>query len=139
MQSIPRRLSHCILGGELFEKGDEYISFLDPEGNRKDFCTRCWAKKGKPSEGSFWKGVIPPKKEKLSLPDENALKLFRSTLEPKMRFVLALYLHRKKQLFRRTETLYELPETGELFHVERQTLLAQESVSLAQWIDEQIA
>jgi hypothetical protein len=132
MQSLPRRLSRCILKGEPFEEGREYVSFLDLEGNRKDYCPQCWEKAEKSTEGHFWRGRIPYKKALCQ--DERALELFCKVTDPKQRFVLALYLHRKQQLVRRTQTLYEIPETGALFDVEIMSISPQEQEALAQEI-----
>jgi hypothetical protein len=134
MQSLPRRLSRCILGQEPFEQGMEYLSFLDLEGCRRDYCPACWEKIEKKGEGHFWKGKIPYKQKKASQPDENALELFRQHKDPKQRFVLALYLQRRGQLMRRTQTLYEIPETGELFEVEKISLSLEEGERVAKEI-----
>lgn len=138
MPTIPRRLSHCSLGRESFEPGCEYLSFLDYEGNRKDFCLSCWDKMQRPIKGYFWKGVIPKKKEKILHPDHQALILFKTMDHPKLRFLLALYLQRKHQLIRRTETFYEIPTTGEVFNIEKETLSQEEGVILAQQLDHMI-
>jgi hypothetical protein len=135
MQSIPRRLSHCILEGEPLEQGGEYISVLDFEGRRKDYCCTCWEKIGKKVEGYFWKGRIPPKREKNLHPDQKALELFRSVEDRKLRFLLALYLQRKEQLIRRTKTLYEVPETGEVFDVEPMPISEEEGNLLVQQLN----
>lgn len=138
MQLIPRRLSRCVLEGESFEQGAEYISFLDMQGNRQDYCPCCWERIRKPVEGHFWKGKIPLKKEKNFHSDEKALALFRRQTDPKKRFVLALYLQRKQQLVRRTQTLYEIPETGEVFDLEKVTISAAEADTLAHEVDRMI-
>lgn len=135
MQSLPRRLSHCALEGEPFECGMEYVSFLDLDGNRQDFCLSCWEKAKDSGNGYFWKGKIPLKKEKILHPDEKAIELLRQTKDLKKRFVLALYLQRKQQLKRRTQTLYEMPDTGEIFDVEKVLLEAEESSQIAQEIE----
>jgi len=135
MQTLPRRLSHCILEGEAFDHGMEYISFLDYDGNRRDYCPQCWEKADKPTEGHFWRGKIPYKKEKIYRPDEKAMELFHKASDPKQKFVLALYLQRKQQLIRLTQTLYENPETGEVFSIEKVFLLPEEGESLAQAIN----
>jgi hypothetical protein len=135
MQTLPKRLSHCVLKGEPFEHGQEYVSFLDPEGNRKDYCPQCWEKIDKERNGHFWRGQIPLKKVKERHRDERALELFRQLQEPKKRFALALYLQRKHQLIRRTQTLYEIPESGELFNVEIVLISKEEGEMLAKEID----
>ena len=136
MQSLPRRLSHCVLEGEPFVQGAEYISCLDLEENRKDYCPKCWEKIAKPVEGHFWKGRIPFKKEKVISPDAKALELFRIIEDPKKSFILALYLQRKQQIVRRTQTVYEIPETGEVFNVERVTLTSEEGAALSQELND---
>lgn len=136
MQQIPRRLSRCVLGNELFEPGGSYISVLDQDGDRRDYCPNCWEKILKPTGGHLWRGSIPLKKEKVTHPDVKALELFRSVTDEKLRFVLALYLQRKQQLIRRTRTLYEFPATGEVFDVPSIALTPQEGESLAQVIDQ---
>ena len=136
MQQIPRRLSRCVLGNEPFEPGQKYISVLDVEGNRKDYCPLCWEKTHKPKGGHYWQGKLPLKKEKVTHPDMKALELFRSAQDEKLRFVLALYLQRKQQLLRRTRTLYEVPASGEVFDVPPIALTPQEGETLAQVIDQ---
>src|SRR5262245_51555099 len=135
MQSLPHRSSHCVLEGEHFDPGMEYVSLLSSEGHRKDYCLRCWHSVGSTTDGSFWHGKIPDKKDKTPLPDEKALELFRQMNDPKQRFVLALYLQRKQQLVRRTQTLYEIPKTGEIFDIEKVSLTSEEGEALAREID----
>ena len=86
----------------------------------------------------FGKGKIPYKREKINPPDERAFKIFKETSDHKQKFVLALYLQRKDQLVRRTHTLYENPETGELFDVAKVILSAEEGEALIQEIDHMI-
>jgi hypothetical protein len=132
---LPRRQARCILEGELFEQGSEYISLLDFSGNRKDYCPACWQKVVKPLDGHFWRGKVPHKQEKTQV-DEKALTLFSEIKEPKLRFVLALYLQRKRQLIRRTKTLFEIPDTGELFDIEPFFLSAEEGEHCAYEIEQ---
>lgn len=136
MTQISRRLSHCILKGEFFERGSEYISYLDADGQRWDYCPHCWEKIEKPKEGHFWKGKIPPKKEKVLHPDEKALQLFRHVEDPKQKYVLALYLQRNQQIVKRTKTLFEVPETGEVFDVARMVLEKEEGERVAKELNE---
>lgn len=131
MQAVARRLSRCILGEEPFEPGMEYLSCLDLDGNRKDYCVSCWEKTQKPTTEHFWRGKIPEKKGKGHHPDKQALELFRQLEDPKKRFVIALYLQRKQQLLRRTQTLYEIPETGEIFDIEPIFISPEEGAALA--------
>lgn len=128
-EKIPRRLTHCAVGGELFTPGSEYISVLvlTEEGwERTDYCPKCWEKEDKAKKGAFWRGRIPLKKEKKLSPDEKALELFRKTEDPKLLSVLALYLLRREQIMRRSETYYEIPETGEVIVVPKIPLSPQE-------------
>ena len=138
MYLLPRRLSCCVLRGEHFERGGEYISFLDFDGSRKDYCTRCWEQMEKPKNGHFWRGTVPFKKEKVLPADEKALAFFRQVTDPKQLFVLTLYLLRKQQLVQRTSTLYEIPETGEVFNVEKVFVPLEEGKLLAQEINQHI-
>jgi len=138
MKWIPARLKHCILGGEILTYGSEYISHLDLDGKRSDYCLNCWEKIPKPKEGSYWKGKIPLKSEKKQRPDAQALQLFYQLKDPKYRYVLALYLQRKQQLVKRTKTLYEIPETGEVFDIPPIVLSAEESEHIAHSIDSQL-
>ena len=138
MKMISRRLNHCALEGEVFKPGSEYFSYLDIDGNRRDYCPTCWEKMQKPEEGSFWRGKIPPKKEKFLQPDKRALAYFRQLDDLKYRFVLALYLQRKKQLARRTQTVYEIPQTGEVFEVEEISISSEEGARIAEYIHKQI-
>jgi hypothetical protein len=126
---IPRRSTHCVSGNEPFIPGSDYISVLlstDEGWERADYCPKCWEKEKRAKEGQFWKGKIPLKKEKRLSPDEKALELFRKTEDPKLLFVLALYLHRREQIVRRSDTFYEIPETGEVIAVSRITLSPEE-------------
>jgi len=81
---------------------------------RRDFCGDCWEPKGK-----FWQGKIPLRKERS--PDEKALNLFRKRED--FRYILALYLVRRKELAERSQLskkgkrCYEVLETGELLYV----------------------
>jgi len=134
MQSLPKRLSRCILNGEVFKEGMEYFSVLDIDGNRKDYCFQCWESCENKGDGHFWKGKIPFRKEKKSRPDEQAFQIFKEIKDHKKKFVLALYLQRKQQLVRRTHSLYECPETGELFDVPKITLSPEEGEILAKEI-----
>jgi hypothetical protein len=134
MLNLPRRLSHCVLGKEPLSEGSFYVSFLNIEGERKDYCPKCWESLEKPSEGNFWRGHIPAKKKKTIGPDERAFELFLIETEPKRRLILALYLQRRQQLQRRTQTVFERASTGELFDVPQVSLLECEKNALAQEI-----
>ncbi len=120
MKKIPNRAKQCSLKGESFEPGSTYLScltFKKGEWIREDFCPSCWEESQK--QGANWQGVIPLKKEKKKTPDEQALARFRQLeSQPKLRYLLALYLQRKGMLVKRTGHLFEIPETGEVFEVQ---------------------
>lgn len=142
--NIPRRSSHCAIQKEPFEPGSDYISYLY-EVLRIDFCPTCWEKheESKKKEGGhFWRGKIPLKKEKPSSSDEKMLTFFRETFaeqkNPKVLYVLALYLQRKKQLMllpsmqQQESLLFELMETGETFSVVPFSLKDEEMIGIFQ-------
>ncbi len=110
---LPRRSSTCKKCQKSFDFGDSYISQVVEE-ERSDYCLVCWEK-----TGPFWQGKIPLRAGRS--PDEKALQLFRNREE--FRYLLALYLERRKELAHRPQLskkdmqCYELLETGELFHV----------------------
>lgn len=127
--SIPRRAFCCALGNESFEPGSKYISHLSSDGKeRKDFCPSCWLQSEeykKKEKGHFWRGKIPKKIEKTDASEEKTLHLFREVyqtgMNPKLLYVLALYLQRRKQLMllpsgkKMDSLVFELMETGETF------------------------
>ena len=126
---IPRRLSHCISGGEPFTPGTEYVSLLiakEEEWERADYCLSCWEKVEKKGERQFWRGKIPLKTVKKLTPDEKALALFRNLDDPKILNVLALYLLRRQQIVRAGSAHYEIPETGEVIAVPKLILTPEE-------------
>lgn len=128
-EKIPRRHSHCIVGGEPLLPGSEYVSHListEQGWQRADYCTACWGKIEREISGQFWRGKIPLKKEKKISPDEKALLLFKTTSDPKMLAVLALYLLRREQIVKRGDQLYEIPETGEAVMVSKISLTPEE-------------
>lgn len=135
---IPRRSASCVCCNESLRFNADYVTHLqtiDENPKRSDFCIPCWTSiehEKKKEKGIFWKGHIPPKKETVPTSDEQALQLFRSlamdsTSNPKMLYVLSLYLERKKHLHKRSElnkrkqslNHYEVAESGEIFVVER--------------------
>lgn len=135
MHTLPRRLSHCSLKQEPFEQGMEYVSILFSDGTRRDFCVKCWEDDQQKKEGAFWRGVVPIRRKKNATSVqqkqiERAFELFLKSSDPGERSLLALYLVRKRQLIRRTKTLYEREETGELFDVAALTLTQEEQKML---------
>lgn len=104
---IKRRSNGCILCNKVFSEEEEYYSALFDESNifiRKDFCSSCWDKGKDEGLFSFWKTKVP-KKDKSSQPVINIdvlLDVFMrlegndETNQKNLRYVLALYLIRKK-------------------------------------------
>ncbi|MBE7445114.1 MAG: hypothetical protein HS132_07650 [Planctomycetia bacterium] len=104
---IKRSSNGCILCNRPFSGDEEYCSALFEEGNifiRKDFCTSCWDKDKDGWPFSFWKTKVP-KKDKSAQPVINMdvlLDVFmrlegnNETHQRNLRYVLALYLIRKK-------------------------------------------
>lgn len=104
---IKRRSNGCILCNKAFSEEEEYYSALFDESNifiRKDFCIACWDKGKDEGLFSFWKTKVP-KKDKSTQPVINMdvlLDVFMrlegngETNQKNLRYVLALYLIRKK-------------------------------------------
>lgn len=142
---IPKRGIACKERGEPFVPGMGYYSLLinDPEEgfSRHDFCLECWQKKSIDEQQGrdrvFWHSVIPSSKEVYkdccSERDQQIHQLFHGTSQsewqgPAERFILALYLQRKKKLILRREwkdeegrtfLLYEIPESEEMLPIEK--------------------
>lgn len=146
--SIPRRSSSCLAGGESFQSGSAYVSYLthlEENVERHDYCLMCWTaieKEQRLKEGVYWIGKIPVKREKSSSQDSKALALFcqlakkPTEKEKKLLMVLTLYLERQKQIERRSEMknkehphihYYELLESGEVFSIETCSLSQEDS------------
>lgn len=152
--TIPRRASHCAGNGELLTPGMDYYSMLcnsEHEGgfHRYDYCPECWKQVDKEGSISSWKSTVPKRKDLLEQPkqrDARALCLLKEALEhsedPQAReeaFILALYLQRRRRLVVRQEitdasgqvsTLYEAPESEEMFCVPKLPLSALQIASL---------
>ncbi len=104
---IKRSSNGCLLCNKGFSEEEEYYSALFDEGNafiRKDFCTPCWGKGKEGGPFSFWKTKAPKKDRsvKTFLNTEVLLDMFMrlegnsETHQKNLRYVLALYLIRKK-------------------------------------------
>lgn len=140
---IPRRSFACTKGLEPFKVGADYFSVLvdETEGlKRYDFCETCWENGVKEeflsTAKSSWKSKVPEKKTERDLfqnRDEKILHLLKTSCpsgsfeEEMERFVLAIYLARKKILLLRQELaeengvidLYEVAETEEMIAVKK--------------------
>ena len=98
--------SHC---GKSFQEDEEYFSAIYDGGTefvRLDFCTGCSSQADREACFSFWKTRVPMKEQeqKKFVDDEVILNFFlrlaneQDQLKRNFRYVLALFLMRKKQL-----------------------------------------
>lgn len=125
---LPARCSHCSCGKEPLLSGLTYVSYMN-DNQREDFCLVCWEKiqkEKKTLEGSYWKAKVAPKKQKVLSKDEKALAFFQQEYESEnhqLLYVLALYLERRKQLIKKSDSKgkvsFEAVSTGELFQVKK--------------------
>ncbi len=99
----------CVLCERTFAEEDVYLSALYDENNafiRKDFCVECWDKKGERDIFSYWKTKVPKKQETVQRYANidvfydlfNKLELENDVSRVNFRYVLSLYLMRKKVL-----------------------------------------
>lgn len=104
---IKRSSNGCLLCNKEFSEEEEYYSALFDENNtftRKDFCPSCWNKGKKEGFFSFWKTKVPKKDKPVQafVNIEVLLDMFirlegnNETHQRNLRYVLALYLIRKK-------------------------------------------
>jgi len=104
---VQRCAQHCAACRMEFGRGQDFFSALCEEGEgfeRLDFCPSCW--QGGRSNGffSFWKTQLPADGRRRRIDVEVVLDLFTKLGEGgasdrvPMRFVLALYLTRRKAL-----------------------------------------
>ncbi len=104
---INKSSNGCIICNKEFSEEEEYYSSLYSENDffiRKDFCTSCWDEGREGSFFSFWKTKVPKKdKPSQKLVDTDVLLDMFMRLDgdtginqKNLRFVLALYLIRKK-------------------------------------------
>lgn len=139
---IPKRSSICCGKGERLTSGMEYYSLLvnDPEKGiqRRDFCLECWKNTPEHEKASdeivSWRSKVAGAKEMPNGPterDQRIHNLFHSPSDeedPAEKFILAIYLQRKKRLYLRSEftddsgkifLLYEIPETEEMLPIQK--------------------
>jgi len=118
---VPRRSTKCVECKTTLEAYTTYLAF-DEESDgwlRYDYCKACW-EAGK-KQGCTWTGTVPPPAQ--PTPDDEALHLLLQESDPKVRFVLALYLERTKALAKRPELqkkdhlFYEIPHSGEIVEI----------------------
>ncbi|MFP4026709.1 MAG: hypothetical protein ACLFWL_02850 [Candidatus Brocadiia bacterium] len=90
-----------------FQPGEVYFSLLFEEGDtfsRRDFCKKCWDSADKENGFSFWKTRCPKETGPPRIETEAVLEFFEklensnSPNRQEMRFVLALFLARRKTL-----------------------------------------
>ncbi|MEK6766047.1 MAG: hypothetical protein AABY49_07495 [Planctomycetota bacterium] len=110
---INRGSKVCFLCERTFAEEEIYLSALYDENNtftRKDFCLGCWDKKGEGNIFSFWKTKVPKKPETVQRYAKidvfydlfNKLENETELSRVNFRYVLSLYLMRKKVLKLRT-------------------------------------
>ena len=110
---INRGSKVCFLCARTFAEEEIYLSVLYDENNtftRKDFCLGCWDKKGEGNIFSFWKTKVPKKPETVQRYAKidvfydlfNKLENEKELSRINFRYVLSLYLMRKKVLKLRT-------------------------------------
>ncbi len=134
---IPRRSANCTRCAASLEPGTTVYSFVDGDDEafqRFDLCPTCW--KGESDSRSHWRAQVPQKKPSLRdlflNRDERALSWFRTLGADQVakRFVLALYLARRKRIALRKEVtkkgtlfqIYESADSEETFTVVRPEL-----------------
>ncbi|GAN34542.1 MAG: hypothetical protein DYG83_16400 [Candidatus Brocadia sp. AMX2] len=104
---IKKSSNGCLFCNKEFSEDEEYYSALFDENNtflRKDFCTPCWNKGKEGGPFSFWKTKVPKKDKPVQtfINTEVLLDMFmrlegnNETHQRNLRYVLALYLIRKK-------------------------------------------
>ncbi|OOP55221.1 MAG: hypothetical protein AYP45_15975 [Candidatus Brocadia carolinensis] len=104
---IKKGSNGCLLCNKELSEGEEYYSALFDENKtfiRKDFCALCWDKGKEGREFSFWKTRVPKKDKPVQtmINIEVLLDVFiklegnHETHQRNLRYVLALYLIRKK-------------------------------------------
>ncbi|GJQ24270.1 hypothetical protein BIY37_05915 [Candidatus Brocadia sapporoensis] len=104
---IKRGSNGCLLCNKGFFEEEEYYSALFDENKmfvRKDFCSLCWNKGENDGVFSFWKTKVPKKDKPIqtTINLESLLDMFmklegnNETHQKNLRYVLALYLIRKK-------------------------------------------
>jgi len=104
---IHKSNSECITCNKKFDEEEVYFSalFEETEGFiRKDYCPSCWANKAENGFFSFWKTKMPKKDKPVQryinmvgvLDMFHRLENNEDTHKKNLRYVLALYLIRKK-------------------------------------------
>ncbi len=99
----------CVLCERTFAEEEVYLSALYDENNvftRKDFCVECWEKKDGGDIFSYWKTKVPKKPETVQRYATidvfydlfNKLEYENDVSRVNFRYVLSLYLMRKKVL-----------------------------------------
>lgn len=139
---LPKRSSFCFEGGEALKPGMSYFSlvkFSEEALSRRDFCVKCWrfvfSKLDSHEEYSYWRSVIPLKKEEGSLDfakEEKALNFLKELLakgtkeKEILAFVLSRYLEKKKKIVVKKEmkeiSYYEIPFEEEIIAVKKVNL-----------------
>jgi hypothetical protein len=104
---ISKSQEACSFCGQEFSERDSFYSVLTEEGDelvREDFCACCWEKFRTQPHFCFWRARREPAEKKQVLDTEVMLSLFEQLegaeddRKRAFRFVLALYLMRRKEL-----------------------------------------
>lgn len=133
---IPKRHSQCSHAKEELVPGNDMYSAIFEEGHslsREDYCSQCWThlqKEANMHEAvTYWKSVVPEKKEVKEIyldRDDKALALLKKFSqsdnidETHQAMILALYLSRRRKLYRRKEEINDQGE-GIIFYEVAQT------------------
>ena len=116
---VARGAPQCTTCGTEFEDGRVFYSALTQEGSefvRLDYCTGCWERGERPPHFSFWRTRRQTRERSVRIDSNVVFDLFRNLVQgqdagmpgagdaeaasgrAEMRFVLALYLTRRKAL-----------------------------------------
>lgn len=144
---IGKNSGTCTGCERVFNEGEVFYSSLylhDSSFLRKDFCQDCWRDNSGTSFFSFWKTRMPRKDEPKKIVVSNAtiLSLFLKLGEPgehhgeswakNLRYVLALFLMRKRLLKLENQGRDDMGEYLELYSVEEDKLFKIHNPNLSQ-------
>lgn len=109
--NVNKSKNACDECGAEFETGEAYFSALSETNDdadepflREDYCTECWGDRDRSGYFSYWKTIRQTEKKKPKVSIAVVFDFFQKLAESdqtdrrEMRFVLALYLARRKAL-----------------------------------------
>jgi len=105
--AVAKGAGECSGCGAAFREGEAFFSALEEVGRdfvRRDFCCACWRKAKDGRFFSFWKTRRRADAPRVRISTQVVMDLFEKTAEPggperqELRFVLALYLARRRAL-----------------------------------------